>query len=145
MLNRLATIGTIAAFTLLAGGCRHRTAQPAVPPPEERFARDFIRVLQDSGSAAVLPLATPKTRALKGFAPNMEVLRGILAASHATLTLAHWNDVPPKDGRPKLVHVVYTVTGAGAPSELGLWIEEASGHYLLNTIAVGPPNPAGPG
>lgn len=145
MLNRLATIGATAALALLSGGCRHSAALPEVPPPSVRFAREFIRVLQDSGSVAVLPLATPKTRALKGFALNMDILRGILASSHATLILAEWNAVPRKDGGPNLIHVVYTVQGAGAPSKLELWIEEDSGHYLLNTIAIGPPNPKGTG
>ena len=59
------------------------------------------------------------------------------------MTLAHWNDVPEKDGSPRLIHLVYAVRGAGAPSELEFWIEEDSGHYLLNTIAIGPPNPGG--
>jgi len=140
MPNRLATVGAIAVLTLLTSGCRHTAAQPELLPPEVRFAREFIRVLQDSGSAAVLPLATPKTRALKGSPPNMDVLRSILASSHATLTLAQWNTVPKKDGSPKLTHVVYTVQGAGAPSKLELWIGKESGRYLLNTIAIGPPN-----
>jgi hypothetical protein len=140
-LNCLSTISPMLALVLLAGGCRHRTALPASVPPEERFAREFIRVLQDSGSVGVLPLTTPKTRALQNFARNMDVLRGELAASHATLTLARWNAVPPKDDVPKLIKIVYTVQRADGPSELALWIEESSGHYLLNTISIGPPDP----
>ena len=141
MLSRRATIGAITALTLLSGGCRYAAAQPTQVPPEVRFAREFIRVLQDSGSAAVLPLATPKTRALKGFAPNMDVLRSVLASTHATLTLDQWNAVPKKDDVPSLIHVVFKVQGVGAPSELSLWIEEASGHYLLNTISIAGPHP----
>ena len=141
MLNRLGAIGAIAALTLLSNGCRHAAARPAQPPPEVRFAREFIRVLQDSGSVAVLPLATPKTRALNGFAPNMDVLRSVLASSQATLTLAQWNAVPKSDRAPSLVHVVFKVQGAGAPSALDLWIEEESGRFLLNTILIGRPNP----
>jgi hypothetical protein len=30
---------------------------------------------------------------------------------------------------------------ADGPGELALWIEEASGGYLLNTIAIGAPDP----
>ncbi|HCG00454.1 MAG TPA: hypothetical protein DEV93_07895 [Chloroflexi bacterium] len=143
MLNRHARISAIAALTLLAGGCRHSAAQPELIPPEERFAREFIRVLQDSGAAAVLPLATTELRARQNFARNMDVLRGILGASHATLTLAHWNALPQTNGGPNVTHVVFTVQGVGAPSEIGLWIEGDSGHYLLNTIAIGSPNPGG--
>lgn len=131
------------ALALLAGGCRHTAALPEPSPPQERFAREFIRTLQDSGSAAVLPRTTPNLRALRNFAQNMDILRGELAASHATLTLAYWKAIPQKDGGPTIMQIVYKVQGAGGPSELKLWIEEAAGHFLLNTIAVGPPNPAG--
>ena len=128
------------ALMLLAGGCRHSAVvQPSVPP-EERFAREFLRVLKDSGAVAVLPLTTPKTRALRNYAQNMDVLRGELAAPYASLTLARWNAVPPKGDVPKLVRIVYTIQRADGPGELSLWIEEASGHYLLNTIAIGPPD-----
>jgi hypothetical protein len=140
-LNCRFTINSLVMLVLLAGGCRHTTVLPAAVRPEERFAREFIRVLQDSGSAAILPLTTPKTRALQNFARNMDVLRDELNASHTTLTLARWNSIPPKGDVPKLIHIVYTVQRAAGPSELALWIEEASGHYLLNTIAIGPPNP----
>ena len=143
MLNRLGTLGAIAALTLLPLGCRHATAVPELSPAAVLFAREFIRVLEDSGSVAILPLATPQTRSLKNFAQNMDVLRGILAESHATLTLARWNYLPQKDGGPRVVHVVYTVTGVGAPSDIAFWIEEESGRYLLNTIAIGSPNSAG--
>jgi hypothetical protein len=140
-LNCRSTINSLVTLVLLAGGCRHTTVLPERVPPEERFARDFIRVLQDSGSVAILPLTTPKTRALRNFARNMDVLRSELAASHTTLTLARWNAIPAKGDVPKLIHIVYTVQRADGPSELALWIEEASGHYLLNTISIGPPNP----
>ena len=126
---------------LLAGGCRHTTVLPQPVPPEERFAREFIRVLQDSGSAAILPLTTPKTRALRNFARNMDVLRGELAASHTTPTLSRWNAIPAKGDIPNLTRIVYRIQRADGPGELALWIEETSGHYLLNTIAVGPPQP----
>ena len=145
MLNRLRTSGAIVALTLLSSACRQTAAQADLRPPEERFAREFICLLQDSGSVAISALAAPELRALKGFAPNMDVLRGILTRSHAKLTLAHWNDVPRKDGIPKLIHIVYAVEGAGAPSEIELWIEGEPGHYLLNTISVGSPNPGGDG
>ena len=140
-LNHLCTISPMVALVLLAGGCRPRTALPEPVPPEERFAREFIRLLQDSGSVAILPLTTPKTRALRNYARNMDILRDELAASHTTLSLARWNAVPPKGDVPKLIHIVYTLQRADGPGELALWIEQAAGHYLLNTIAIGPPNP----
>jgi hypothetical protein len=108
--------------------------------PEERFAHEFIRVLQDSGSVAILPLTTPKTRAIRNFARNMDVLRGELAASQTGLTLVGWNAVPPKGDVPKLIRIVYRFEREDGPGELALWIEQASGHYLLNTIAIGPPS-----
>ena len=141
--SRITRIGVIVAVAILAAGCRHSAALPELVAPEERFAREFIRVLQDSGSAAILPLAVPSLRALKGFAPNMDNLRGLLASTHATLTSVQLNAWPQKDGGPKLVQVVYKVHGVGAPSELKLWIEEAAGRYLLNTILIERPNPAG--
>jgi hypothetical protein len=141
--TQLSTFRVIAALALLAGGCRHTGVLPEPRPPQEPFARAFVRVLQDSGAAAVLPLTAPDTRALKNFAQNMDILRGALAASHATLTLAYWKAVPQKDGGSTIMQIVYKVRGAGGPSDLKLWIEGMPGHYLLNTIAVGPPNPAG--
>ncbi|MDB6035822.1 MAG: hypothetical protein JWM16_6160 [Verrucomicrobiales bacterium] len=141
--TQLSTFCVIAALALLAGGCRNTAPLPEASPPQERFAREFIRLLQDSGSTAVLSLTSPNTRALKNFAQNMDILRGELAASHATLAPAFWKAVPQKDGGSPVMQIVYRVQGAGGPSELKLWIEEVAGHYLLNTIAVGPPNPAG--
>ena len=122
-------------------GPRAAAAQSAPLPPEVRFAHEFIRVLQDSGSVAVVPLATPRTRALKGFAPNMDILRGVLASTKATWAFDRWRIAPTKEGSPRLVHVTFMVQGVGAPSKLELWIEEQAGHLLLNTISIGPPNP----
>src|SRR4051794_28558324 len=99
-LNCQPTIRTMLALVLLAGGCRHTTALPAPVPPEEGFAREFIRLLQDSGSVAILPLTTPKLRAIRNFARNMDVLRGELIASHKTPTLIGWDAVPPKGEAP---------------------------------------------
>jgi hypothetical protein len=118
MLSRPATISAIAAFVLLSSAFGAAAAQRVEPPPEARFAREFIRVLRDSGSAAVLPMATPKLRALKGFAPNMDVLRGIVASTQATLTFDRWNAVPKNEGIPGVVHVVFKVKGVGAPSTI---------------------------
>lgn len=138
----LPSIRTLLALVLLAGGCRHTTALSAPVPPEEVFAREFIRLLQDSGSVAILPRTTPKLRAIRNFARNMDVLRDELIASHATPTLVGWDAVPPKGETPKLVHVVYTIQREDGPGELALWIEDASGHCLLNTIAIGSPSAA---
>lgn len=141
--SRVVAIGALAAAVLFLGGCRLAATRSTQLPAEVRFAREFVRVLQDSGSSAVLPLTTPKTRALRGFAPNMDILRGVLASSKATLTLAAWNTVPAKEGVPSSVHVVFKASEAGAPSELELWIEGDPGHFLLNTIKIGRPNPPG--
>ena len=140
-LNCPSAISPLLALVVLAGGCRHTAALPEPVPPEVRFAGAFIRVLQDSGSVAVLPLTTPKTRALSNYARNMDVLRGELAAPNSTLTLARWDAVAPKGDAPKLIHIVYAFQREDGPGELALWIEEVSGHYLLNTIAIGPPDP----
>jgi hypothetical protein len=142
-LNQIATFGLMTALALLGSGCRRLSAQSEGAPPQERFAREFMRALQDSGSAAIVPRTAPKTRALKNFALNMDILRGELAKSHATLTLARWSVLPQKEGEPGVVLIVYRVQGDGEPSELKLWIEEESGRYLLNTIATGAPSPGG--
>ena len=123
-------------------GAARVDAQSSEPPAQAAIASEFIRVLQDSGVAAALPMAAPRTRALKGFAPNMEVLRGKLIAAHATLTLSLWNAAIGRDSVERM-HLTYEVKGAGAPSKIEFWIEGEPGHYLVNTISLGPPNPDG--
>lgn len=123
-------------------GAARVDAQSSQPPAQAAIASEFIRVLQDSGVAAVLPMAAPGTRALKGFAPNMEVLRGKLIAAHATLTLTQWNTAIGSDSVERM-HLTYEVKGAGAPSKIEFWIEGEPGHYLLSTISLGRPNPDG--
>lgn len=129
----LARIRVCVVMSLLATHAQELRAQDA-PPPQATFAREFVRVLRDSGSVGVIPLTVSKTRALKGYAPNMDVLRKELSPKEATISLLRWSTVPPKGDVPALVLVVFKVDGIARPVELSLYIEDVNGQYLLNTI-----------
>lgn len=131
---RFVRVGVATVYSLLLGAVQPVAAQSAQDPPEVRFAREYVRVLRDSGAVGVIPMTTPKTRALKGYAPNMDALRDDFAPTQTQISLDRWSAVPAKGEVPPLVLVVFKVEGIARPVELSLWIEESAGRYLLNTI-----------
>lgn len=131
---RAAGIGVVTLLSLLLGSVQSAAAQAAQLPPEVLFAREYVRVLRDSGAAGVIPMTVTKTRALKGYAPNMDALRDEFAPAQTTITLDRWSAVPAKGEVPPTFLVVFKVEGIARPVELSLWIEEVTGRYLLNTI-----------
>jgi len=131
---RFVRVGAAAVFSLLLGAVQPVAAQSAQEPPEVRFAREYVRVLRDSGAVGVIPMTAPKTRALSGYAPNMDALRDDFAPTQTTITLDRWSAVPATGEAPALVLVVFKVEGIARPVELSLWIEESAGRYWLSTI-----------
>lgn len=136
---RLVRVSVAAFLSLLLGSFQQVGAQSSQLPPEVIFAREFVRVLRDSGAAGVIPMTVEKTRARKGYAPNMDALRNELAAAQTTITLDRWSAVPAKGVVPPLVLVVFKVEGTALPVELSLWVEEVAGRYMLNTVMTRPP------
>lgn len=133
MSSGVARTGVVSLVALWLGTAQALSGQ-SPPPPEVQFAREFVRVLRDSGAVGVIPLTVASTRALNGYAPNMDALRKDLAPSQATITLERWSAIPAKDAAPAVVLVVFKVEGIAKPFELSLYIEEVAGKYLLNTI-----------
>ncbi len=137
---RLVRVSVVAFLSLLLGAVPQVGAQSSQLPPEVLFAREFVRVLRDSGAAGVIPMTVESTRARKGYAPNMDALRNELAPAHTTVTLDRWSAVPAKGVVPPLVLVVFKVEGTAMPVELSLWIEDVAGRYMLNTVMTRPPD-----
>lgn len=103
-------------------------------PPEVLFAQRFVRALRDSGAVGVIPMTVPRTRALKGYAPNMDALRDDLAPPQATVTLDRWSAAPAKGEAPPLFLVTFKVEGVARPVVLSLYVEQLDGQYLMNTV-----------
>ena len=136
MSSRLVRVAAGTVLASLFGVVQPVAAQSTQVPPEVRFAQEYVRVLRDSGAVGVIPMTAPKTRALKGYAPNMDALRDDFAPTQATISLDRWSAVAAKGEAPPLVLVVFRVEGIARPVELSLWVEESAGRYLLNTIMI---------
>lgn len=122
-------------------GCDAAAVSRTAPAEEEHFARAYVRVLRDSGVAAVQPRTKTTTRALPQFQVSMETLRGVLAASpRDTLVLTTW-EVVHESNQPKATRLVYSVADARTPFEVELWIEREAGQLAAETIRLGPSNP----
>lgn len=134
-------IRVVLLSSLLLGSAQLVAAQSAPLPPEVLFAREYVRLLQDSGAVGVIPMTAEKTRALKGYAPNIDALRADMASAQTTIALDRWGAVPAKGNVPPLFLVVFKVEGIAKPLDLSLWVEEVTGRYLLNTIMARPSTP----
>jgi len=138
LLARVFRAAVVAALLSTAAGCRRPPTLQAAPSAELRFASDYIQFLRDSGAAAVLPRTHPRTRALPNMEANLTAMRDALTKSRAELTLARWT-IKQVTGRPRATEVMYTAHAPGAPSEIGVWIENYEGRLVVETIFVGPP------
>lgn len=132
MSARALSFGGALLLLLLLGAAHPARGQSPSIPPAVSFAHEYIRVLRDSGAVGVLPLTVEKTRVLRGYAPNMDVLRNELAGT--TITFDRWSAVPARGETPALTLVVFKVEGGADPLELSLYIEEVNGQHLLNTV-----------
>jgi hypothetical protein len=109
------------------------------PENEERFARQYLRTLSDSGAELVLPRTLAKTRTLPEFRAGLQTLRAVLQrVPPDSLVLDHWS-VTAEIGRPRLTKMVYAVNGLDGPFLVGLWMESAGGQLVVNTVFYGAP------
>ena len=138
-LLRYAVLSSVLAVT---AGCGAEAVRPLAPEREERFARQYLRTLADSGAERVLPQTLASTRALPGFLDALHSLRGVLRRVPSdSLVLDHWS-VKAESGQPRLTKMVYTVRGLEGPFLVGVWIEPAASQLVVNTVFFGSP-PAG--
>lgn len=138
MSHRFVRVRVVTLCSVLFGAVHPIAAQSAQEPPGVLFAREYVRVLRDSGAAGVIPMTVEKTRALKGYAPNMDALRQDLASAQTSITLDRWSAVPSKGDVPSMTLVVFKVNGVARPVDLSLYIEDVAGRPMLNTIMTRP-------
>jgi hypothetical protein len=133
---RLSMFGLVLAAT---AGCGAEMVRHMAPEKEERFARQYLRTLSDSGAESVLPRTLAETRALAGFPEFLQSLRGVLQRVPAdSLVLDHWS-VTKESGQPRRTKMVYSVRGLGGPYLIGLWMESEADHLVVNTVFCGSP------
>ena len=124
---------------LVLAGCGDEAVRRTAPTAEERFAREYLRILQDSGVAAILPRTKSTTRTLPNFETNMASLRSALTGARwDSLALTEW-EVERSSDRPAAAELVYALHGLGRPFEIGMWIEQENGRPVVETIRFGPP------
>lgn len=137
---RVSTILRAFAVALLVAvnaSCGAEAVRRTAPAAEERFARQYLRVLVDSGAEAVLQLTKSKTRAIPGLPESLKELRAVLQRSSPdSLELRRWS-VERKTGLPTATKMTYLVRGLERRFLVGLWLEEEGGHLVASTVFYG--------
>jgi hypothetical protein len=131
---------TIAIAVLLSAeiGCGAEAVQRTAPAAQEHFARQYFRVLADSGVEAVLPLTKSQTRAIPDLPQSLRALRTLLQQIPPdSLELRRWK-VSVETGSPPATKVTYLVRGVEGRFLVGLWIEKEAGTLVASTVFCGP-------
>lgn len=129
----------VLCWLIAVAGCSAEAVRRAAPAAEERFAREYLRVLVDSGVESVLPRTLTETRAMPDLPDHLRALRSVLRQSPPdSLVLQRWK-VEVRPGRPRATGIVYAIRGLEGPFLVGLWIEPEAGHLTASTVFYGPP------
>ena len=128
----------VALIVVMDASCGAEAIRQTVPAEKERFARQYLRLLADSGAQAVLPLTKVETRTTSGRSESLRELRAVLQRSSPdSLELQRWK-VEANTGRPTATKMTYLVRGIEGRFLVGLWIEEEAGHLVASTVFYGP-------
>ena len=127
----------VAAFLSATLGCGTGAVRRTAPEAEEHFARQYFRVLADSGVDEALSLTKSTTRAIPQLPESLRALRAVLQQiPHDSLELLRWK-VSVETGSPTATKMTYLVRGVEGRFLVGLWIETEAGKLVANTVFSG--------
>ncbi|MCU1278017.1 MAG: hypothetical protein JWM53_1563 [bacterium] len=127
----------VAAFLSVNIGCGTEAVRRTAPKAEEHFARQYFRVLADSGVEAALSLTQSTTRAIPELPESLRALRAVLQQiPHDSLELRRWK-VSVETGSPSATKMTYLVRGVEGRFLVGLWIEKEGGKLVAGTVFYG--------